>query len=112
MPEIEIADLLVVRLLDTVTRVGGEPAVGGDVDLAPVVHGPTAGLGLPAALPARGNAGDPAHRDEDGPLHATISAAAGEAPFGQTRDHAVFLLSVPGDARADPVENLARFCKR
>src|SRR5437016_11816170 len=108
MPEIEIVDLLVVGCLHAITRVRGEPAVGGDVDLAPVVHGPTAGLGLPAALPARGDSGDAAHGDKDGALHPAISAAAGEAVFGQARDHAVFLLGVPGNVGADPVEDLAR----
>src|SRR5438045_142844 len=112
MPEVEVVDFRVVGFLHAITRVGGEPAPGGDVDLAPVVHGPTAGLGFPAALPARGDAGDPAHGDKDRALYATISATAGEAIFGQTRDHAIFLLGVPGNVAADPVEDFARFCKR
>src|SRR5439155_16941035 len=112
MPEIEVVDLLVVGLLHAITRVGGEPAIRGDVDLAPVVHGPTAGLGFPAALPARGDAGDAAHGDKDGALHAAISAATREAVLGQAWDHAVFLLGVPGNGGADPVGDLARFCER
>src|SRR5262249_8188003 len=69
---------------------------------------PAAGLGLPAALPARRDAGDAAHRHEDSSLHATIAAAAGEAPFGEAREHAKLLLGGPGGVRAEPEEDLAR----
>src|SRR5690242_7435773 len=107
MAEVEVVNLRIVGLLHAIAGVGGEPAPGGDIDFAPVVHRPTAGLGLPATLPACRDARDAAHRHEDCSLHATIPAAAGEAPLGEARQHAVFMLGVPGDVGADPVEDLA-----